>query len=183
MKVLELFSGVGGYHIALRTLFPGIRLDVRAYDNNQTALQTYELNLDATVQKANIEHLRGNDVDGFDLWAMSPPCQPHTNTSMSLQRDSSDKRSTPFTHICNLLEDVLNPPEYIICENVPGFVSSAQFERFRAALRYREYDWQVCNQPAIRSLLTKLFPTYSPFIAQNIFVLCVQSAHPRQELS
>lgn len=146
MKVLELFSGVGGYHIALKTLFPSLRLDVKPYDNNQTAVQTYELNLGGKVERVNIEHLQGSDVDGFDLWAMSPPCQPHTNTSMSLQRDSFDQRSNPFTHLCDLLDVILHPPEYIICENVPGFISSDQFRRFQTSLTRREYDWQVCCQ-------------------------------------
>eukprot|EP00892_Ulva_mutabilis_P006957 jgi/Ulvmu1/4633/UM002_0364.1 len=143
MKVLELFSGVGGYHIALKNLYPGGRLNVKPYDNNQTAVRTYELNLDATVETTNIEHLQKCDVDGFDMWAMSPPCQPHTNTSMSLQRDALDQRSTPFTHICDLLECVLDPPEHIICENVPGFISSNQFRRFQEALTRRNYDWQA----------------------------------------
>lgn len=143
MKVLELFAGVGGYHIALKSQFPGLRLDVQPYDNNQTAVQTYELNLGREVNRTNIEHLQRSDVDGFDMWAMSPPCQPHTQTTMSLQQDAADQRSTPFKHVCNLLESVAHPPEHIICENVPGFIASDQFNQFRSALSRLDYDWQV----------------------------------------
>lgn len=143
MKILELFAGVGGYHTALKTLFPGLQLDVRPYDNNLTAVQTYELNFEQAVSRTNIEHLKVSDVDSFDLWAMSPPCQPHTLTSMSLQHGAADQRSTPFKHVCELLENVTTPPQHIICENVPGFVASSQFEQLRHALSRRNYDWQV----------------------------------------
>lgn len=169
MKVLELFAGVGGYHIALKSLFPGLRLDVRAYDNSQTAVRTYELNLGGAVSRTNIEHLQCSDVDGFDMWAMSPPCQPHTQTCMSLQQDAADQRSTPFKHVCNLLEGVAAPPELIICENVPGFIASDQFDRFRSVLSRLDYDWQVRkDNSGCRSNTYAIELTVTPLRAETI---------------
>lgn len=145
MKVLELFAGVGGYHITLKQLLPGFRSsDVRPYDNNLSAVKTYEMNFGTKVNRTNIEHIQLADAEGFDLWAMSPPCQPHTLTSMSLQQDAADHRSAAFQHVCRLLDSVVTPPTQLICENVPGFVTSDQFKLFTSVLSRRNYTWQVC---------------------------------------
>jgi site-specific DNA-cytosine methylase len=44
LRVLELFCGVGGYHLALKQLLSEAKLRVTPVDNNLTAINTYAEN-------------------------------------------------------------------------------------------------------------------------------------------
>ncbi len=53
-------------------------------------------------------------VEGADLWLLSPPCQPYTRTGLCL--DLEDRRAQPLLHLSKLLPKLQQPPEAVAFE-------------------------------------------------------------------
>jgi DNA (cytosine-5)-methyltransferase 1/tRNA (cytosine38-C5)-methyltransferase len=118
MKVLELFSGLGGWRHAL-----GARGEVvAAYDVNEAANATYALNHGQAPRTRELASLPLEDVGGLgaDTWLLSPPCQPFCR--MGNHRGLEDRRSQAFRHLMDLLPQA--PPDHLVLENVEGFLGS-----------------------------------------------------------
>ncbi|WP_257303127.1 DNA cytosine methyltransferase [Geothrix campi] len=118
MRVLELFSGLGGWRYAL-----GDRGSVMAaYDVSETANATYTLNHGdppkarelATVPPAELA------AQGADTWVLSPPCQPFCR--MGNHQGLEDRRSRAFRHLMDVFREA--PPDRLVLENVRGFLGS-----------------------------------------------------------
>ncbi|XP_023776029.1 tRNA (cytosine(38)-C(5))-methyltransferase isoform X2 [Cyanistes caeruleus] len=101
LRVLELYSGIGGMHQALRESCTYAEV-VAAVDVNTLANDVYKHNFPSTPLWAKtIEGITLKEFDrlSFDMILMSPPCQP-------------------FTRLQKL-------PKYLLLENVKGFESSS----------------------------------------------------------
>ncbi|XP_059119589.1 tRNA (cytosine(38)-C(5))-methyltransferase [Peromyscus eremicus] len=127
LRVLELYSGIGGMHHALRE--SGIPAQVvAAIDVNTVANEVYKHNFPHTHLLAKtIEGISLEEFDklSFNMILMSPPCQPFTR--IGLQGDITDPRTNSFLYILDILPRLQNLPKYILLENVKGFeVSSAR---------------------------------------------------------
>ena len=118
MRALELFSGLGGWRLAL-----GGRGEVAAaYDVNEAANASYALNhgeLPKARELATIP-LRNLAAHGADTWLLSPPCQPFCR--MGHHAGLEDRRSRAFRHLMDLFPEL--SPEYLVLENVSGFLGS-----------------------------------------------------------
>ena len=79
----------------------------------------------------------------FNLWTMSPPCQPFTRTRLAKQRDLSDNRTAGFVAILHLLKamEQTSRPQWIFLENVEGFVGSQAHKLFYETLLQCGYSW------------------------------------------
>jgi tRNA (cytosine38-C5)-methyltransferase len=129
IRVLELYSGIGGMRYSLHRAFPGLTCQVKAVDINQIANKVYQHNFKDQPSTLSLEYCGPRDLllpcsKPPDLWTLSPPCQPFTTTSNSLQQDSSDPRTTSFMHLLELIQQMADPPSHILLENVPGFLGS-----------------------------------------------------------
>ena len=126
IKVLELFSGIGGMHFALKEAekyLNGVKFEIsRAIDISDIANEIYKFNFPEVQVKANNicgltpELLNKLEVDGI---FMSPPCQPFTRQGN--QKDVEDNRTEPFIHIVqNLIPKVLHSFEKhsLACWNI-----------------------------------------------------------------
>ncbi|XP_047205219.1 tRNA (cytosine(38)-C(5))-methyltransferase isoform X3 [Girardinichthys multiradiatus] len=118
LRVLELYSGIGGMHYALKE--SGISAQVvAAVDINTTANKIYKHNFpDTPLWNNTIEGIPLDDFNklSFDMIMMSPPCQP-------------------FTRLCKL-------PGFILLENVKGFESSSARDRLLKTLMDCGYTFQ-----------------------------------------
>ena len=141
LRVLELFSGLGGWRYAL-----GDRGEVvAAYDIHPGANATYALNhhhrpLDRNLASLPLAALAGHRAD---TWMLSPPCQPFCR--MGNRSDLQDPRSAPFLRLLEVLEAA--PPEHLVLENVQGFLDSRAHDRLRATLDrhgFRQLELSVC---------------------------------------
>ncbi|EKX46394.1 hypothetical protein GUITHDRAFT_107597 [Guillardia theta CCMP2712] len=149
MRVLELFSGIGGMHAAMMEAEVKAG-EIVAYDTSLICNKTYELNFihspaplnRCAVRAKLVEQLEVEDLEGFDLWTMSPPCQPYSTTKAANQRDDLDPRSQGLHHIIKLLLDVKNPPKWILLENVKGFHGSKMQNKFLGAIEQRGFSWR-----------------------------------------
>ncbi|XP_074999972.1 tRNA (cytosine(38)-C(5))-methyltransferase isoform X3 [Calonectris borealis] len=120
LRVLELYSGIGGMHQALKESCTSAEVVV-AVDVNTLANEVYKHNFPSTPLWAKtIEGITLKEFDrlSFDMILMSPPCQP-------------------FTRLQKL-------PKYLLLENVKGFeCSSARNELLRTletcGFKYQEF--------------------------------------------
>ncbi len=118
MRVLELFSGLGGWRVALQNR----GAVVAAYDVSEAANATYALNHGNVPRAKELAHVPLDELAalGADTWLLSPPCQPFCH--MGNHEGLADRRSRAFLHLMELFEQA--PPEHLVLENVPGFLGS-----------------------------------------------------------
>ncbi len=141
MRVLELFSGLGGWRCALQDRGQV----VAAYDVSEAANTTYQVNhgelprpqeLAAVPRAALAAH-------GADTWLLSPPCQPFCR--MGNHQGLEDRRSRAFRHLMDVFREA--PPDHLVLENVAGFLGSDAHallsERLRSHGMY-QLDLQAC---------------------------------------
>uniref|UniRef100_A0A8C9VE18 tRNA (cytosine(38)-C(5))-methyltransferase n=1 Tax=Scleropages formosus TaxID=113540 RepID=A0A8C9VE18_SCLFO len=125
LAVLELYSGIGGMHYALKE--SGVDAEVvAAVDVNTTANEIYRHNFPATpLWSKTIECITLDEFNKlqFDMILMSPPCQPFTR--IGLQGDISDPRTKSFLYILQLLPRLTKRPQFLLLENVKGFETSS----------------------------------------------------------
>ncbi|KAJ8010416.1 hypothetical protein DPEC_G00074850 [Dallia pectoralis] len=142
IRVLELYSGIGGMHYALTE--SGVSAEVvAAVDVNTTANEIYKHNFPNTpLYPKTIEGMTLNDFNklAFDMVLMSPPCQPFTR--IGLQGDLSDPRSKSFLYILDLLPRLSKLPRFILLENVKGFETSSARESLVKTLKECGYNYQ-----------------------------------------
>ncbi|XP_028522948.1 tRNA (cytosine(38)-C(5))-methyltransferase isoform X2 [Apis cerana] len=123
MRVLELYSGIGGMHYALQE--SGIKGDiVAAVDINTVANNIYKYNFpNVLLLNCNIQSLSAQEINNLniDTILMSPPCQPYTR--IGLQKDMLDNRSSSLLHVLSLIPQI-KTLKYILLENVKGFEKS-----------------------------------------------------------
>ncbi|XP_071757326.1 tRNA (cytosine(38)-C(5))-methyltransferase isoform X1 [Centroberyx gerrardi] len=142
LRVLELYSGIGGMHYALKE--SGVPAQVvAAVDINTTANQIYRHNFpDTPLWPKTIEGITLDDFNklSFDMILMSPPCQPFTR--IGLQGDVADPRTKSFLYILDLLPRLARLPHYILLENVKGFETSSARECLVKTLKDCGYTFQ-----------------------------------------
>ena len=146
IRVLELFSGIGGMHYALsraRDILKREAFDfkvVAAMDISDVANKVYRHNFPSTNHSAgNICGLTAAKINKWEIDAifMSPPCQPFTRQGH--QKDLKDSRSEPLKHIIDLLPQ-LQKLKYILVENVKGFDTSEACKQLIIVLHTLSYD-------------------------------------------
>ena len=118
MRALELFSGIGGWRLAL-----GSRGTVQAaYDVSELANATYALNHGEAPIPRELAAVPGTELaaQGADTWLLSPPCQPYCR--MGNRQGLQDRRSRAFSHLMECFAQA--PPEHLVLENVTGFLGS-----------------------------------------------------------
>lgn len=142
IRVVEFFSGLGGWHCAFEAT--GLNIIVlAAVDINTGANEVYRHNFPSTrILQRNICGLTAQELDSFaaDLFTLSPPCQPFTRQGK--MGDSSDHRTDSFFHMMELLNFMTHLPKYIMIENVKGFELSKTRDHLKACLSKLGYNIQ-----------------------------------------
>jgi tRNA (cytosine38-C5)-methyltransferase len=151
--MIEFFSGMGGMRFALECALGESSSKLSAcwaFEISEKANAVYRHNFPEQpgsfgVRTKLVEQLSVKDLPkSSNLWTMSPPCQPFTNTRMAKQRDLDDKRTAGFIASLNLLRllEASHRPQWILLENVGGFVGSAAQQRLYETLQDCGYSWQ-----------------------------------------
>ncbi|CAK9020278.1 unnamed protein product [Durusdinium trenchii] len=178
LRVLEFFSGIGGFRAAFQQAcgLAGHDGDSMSewvnVESSPLANEVYSCNFNVPygpLLPKDIRRVAKSEVEGADLWLMSPPCQPYTR--MGLRRDLEDGRAKPLQHLAQLLPTLERPPEAVLLENVVGFENSASFELIsealcRAGLEVRHFSL---------SPLQLGIPNRRP----RIYLMAFQSEQPR----
>lgn len=136
MRVLELFSGIGGTAAAVHD-----RAEVvGAVDHDLRAQAVYALNWPHRREVKNLSSVKPAWLASFqaDLWWMSPPCAPHG--IRGAQADLDDPRSDALAHLTRCLAEV--GPAHVALENVPWFADSRAWASLDAALTAAGYRFR-----------------------------------------
>ncbi|CAD6204994.1 GSCOCG00003090001-RA-CDS [Cotesia congregata] len=143
MRVLELYSGIGGMHYAFeKSGVPGTI--VAAIEISTVANEVYKHNFPSTkLINRNIGSLTVKDIEDLkiDSIFMSPPCQPFTRNG--LQKDIEDARTISFFHILELIPQLKNL-KYILLENVEPFSKSVSRDILISCLQNIGFNYREC---------------------------------------
>lgn len=115
MKFIDLFAGLGGFHIGLRRLGHEC---VLACEIDQNLAKLYERNF-GIRPRADIRKLRSRDIPKHDILCAGSPCQPFSK--------AGDQQGADCPRWGDLLEHVLRiaraqRPRFLILENVPNLL-------------------------------------------------------------
>uniref|UniRef100_A0A8C8CWB4 tRNA (cytosine(38)-C(5))-methyltransferase n=1 Tax=Oncorhynchus tshawytscha TaxID=74940 RepID=A0A8C8CWB4_ONCTS len=149
LRVLELYSGIGGMHYALTESGVAAKV-VAAVDVNTTANEIYKHNFPNTpLLPKTIEGMTLDDFNklSFDMILMSPPCQPFTRyhpyefTSLNYVFILMNKYmlwGLTLIFPCRLTK----LPRFILLENVKGFETSSARDSLVKMLKECGYNYQ-----------------------------------------
>ncbi|XP_032664820.1 tRNA (cytosine(38)-C(5))-methyltransferase [Odontomachus brunneus] len=149
MRVLELYSGIGGMHFALCESGIAAKV-VAAIDINPVANDVYRHNFPETIlMNRNIQSISAQELNKLNVETilMSPPCQPFTR--LGLKKDALDNRACSLLHVLSLISE-LKSLRYILLENVKGFEVSQMRDKLvdcleRCGYAYRELILSPCQ--------------------------------------
>ncbi len=142
MILLDLFSGIGGFHLGLT--LAGFKFDEVYYSEiDKYAMQIYKRNFPNAKELGSITGVSGIKAD---IITFGFPCQ---DLSIAGRRDGlGGSRSSLFFEAIRIIQD--SKPDYFIFENVKGLFSSNNGKDFDIVLRAIAdigYDgqWQLLN--------------------------------------
>jgi DNA (cytosine-5)-methyltransferase 1 len=130
LKYIDLFSGIGGFHLACEK--NGFEL-VMACEKNEKARQTYIENFGNKYDLKNekifpkdITLLNVSDVPDFNVLCAGFPCQAFSRAGK--QKGFEDTRGTLFFDVARILK--AKQPEYFILENVANLLKHDKGKTF-----------------------------------------------------
>tara|TARA_R110000868_G_scaffold402329_1_gene678564 strand:- start:1440 stop:2282 length:843 start_codon:yes stop_codon:yes gene_type:complete len=142
MKVLDLFSGIGGFSLGLERTggFETVAFcEQDAYCQKVLAKHWPDVPIFDDVKT-----LRGENVGSIDVVCGGFPCQPW---SVAGQQKGTDDNRDLWPEMCRIIADV--KPRWVIGENVAGFVSNPLgLDRSLADLETLGYSVQPFVIPA-----------------------------------
>jgi len=112
MEFIDLFSGLGGFHLALKKLGHEC---VFACEINESLAELYKKNFKIKIE-GDIRKIEPSDIPRHDILCAGFPCQPFSKAGK--QRGRKDKKNgNLFKEIVKILD--YHKPKYFILENVP----------------------------------------------------------------
>lgn len=135
-KFIDLFAGIGGFHIALHNL--GAEC-VFASEWDEAARKTYEENLTKVSPKlfksgnfaGDITQVDKSSIPDFDILCGGFPCQPFSQAGHKLGFD--DTRGTLFFDIAEIIR--IKQPKAFFLENVRGLFKHDNGKTFEVIKR------------------------------------------------
>jgi len=110
LNFIDLFSGIGGFHLALSSLGANC---VLACDIDKKCREVYKNNF-GIEPKEDITKLKTEEIPPFDILCGGFPCQAFSHAGK--QGGFEDTRGTLFQEICRILKAC--KPKYFLLENV-----------------------------------------------------------------
>lgn len=145
-KFIDLFAGIGGFHIAFHKL--GLEC-VFASEIDKHARQTYEKNFRKispdlflnNLFNEDILDLNYEDIPDFDILCAGFPCQPFSQVGKKLGfKENFQSRGNMFFSIRDIIK--IKRPKAIFLENVRHLINHDQGNTFRVIKKIIEEDLQ-----------------------------------------
>lgn len=112
IKFIDLFCGIGGFHLAIKSLIPTAEC-VLACDIDAKCREIYKRNF-GLEPHSDVTKLVTSEMPDFDLLCAGFPCQAFSHAGR--QGGFEDTRGTLFRDVCRILRD--KKPRYFLLENV-----------------------------------------------------------------
>ena len=127
IRVLDLFSGAGGLSAGLQAASTRFKT-VRAVEHDRAAAATYAMNHDPdAVYAGGIEDwLKDEHIPEADVVVGGPPCQGFSALGKQEQLDERNQLWLRYAETIRRAQ-----PSYFVLENVPQFLTSVQYTRFK----------------------------------------------------
>ena len=145
MNLLDLFSGIGGFHLGLEQA--GFEFDWVGFSEiDKYAIKQYKRRFKDAEELGDIKSIRPERLPDIDLVTFGFPCQ---DLSIAGKRGGLQaNRSSLFFEAMRIIG--AKKPKYFIFENVKGLFSSNEGQDFDIILREIAdigYDgqWELCN--------------------------------------
>jgi len=146
MNMLDLFSGIGGFHLGLEQA--GFQFDWVGFSEiDKYAKETYQKNFPNSKDLGDVTTIRHTDLPKIDIITFGSPCQDFSIAGKRAGLDGN--RSSLIGEAIRLIADC--KPRFFIWENVKGTFSSNNGEDFWAIIKafaniggYR-LEWQLLN--------------------------------------
>lgn len=183
LKFIDLFAGIGGFHLAMSEEF-GAEC-VFASDIDEDCRAVYEDNFRLPVY-GDIRALTEGDsvaVPDHDILCAGFPCQPFSKSGF--QRGINETRGTLFYNILRILQE--KRPRYAILENVRNLAGPRHRDTWRTIItQLRALGYRVADEPTIVSphlLPPAAYPDISgaPQVRERVFILCERVDGPVAE--
>ena len=145
LRFIDLFSGIGGFHLALKSLGATC---VLACDIDEKCRKMYEKNF-GIKPKEDITKLNENEIPDFDILCGGFPCQAFSHAGK--QGGLDDTRGTLFRDVCRILR--AKKPKYFLLENVKnlkghdGGKTWATIYKCLVESGYKTYDSPIVLSP------------------------------------
>jgi DNA (cytosine-5)-methyltransferase 1 len=180
LKFVDLFAGIGGFHLALVEALEAEC--VLACDIDQECRDVYEDNF-GVAPAGDIKFLTPEGgpvaVPDHDVLCAGFPCQPFSKSGY--QRGINETRGTLFYSILRVLE--ARRPTYVILENVRNLAGPRHRHTWVTIVRnLRELGYQVPDEPTVFS--PHLLPPRldgRPQVRERVFIpgrYVGEGAHP-----
>ena len=145
---IDLFAGLGGFHLALQQL--GCKC-VFASELKEDLRKLYQLNfpeLDEEYLKGDITLVNVNDIPSHDILCGGFPCQPFSQAGKRLGFQD-EGRGDLFFKICEIIQ--YHKPRYIFLENVSNLKGHDNGDTWRVIKRELERLGYLVPEPEILS--------------------------------
>lgn len=124
MRFIDLFAGLGGFHIALENLGHEC---VFASEKKENLAQLYEENFNIPVNR-DITQVDISEIPQFDILCAGFPCQPFSKAGDQLGLEDK-KNGNLFDKLVEIID--YHEPEYFILENVRNLKSHDNFNTWK----------------------------------------------------
>jgi len=145
INLLDLFSGIGGFHLGLSQA--GFKVNSYYSEVDKYAIKTYNYNFKNSTYVGSVTDVRGSELPRINAITFGSPCQDFSLAGKRKGMEGS--RSSLILEAIRLIEECR--PDFFIWENVKGTFSSNNRQDFAAILQaftniggYR-LEWQLLN--------------------------------------
>lgn len=145
LNVLDLFSGIGGFHLGLERA--GFKINAYNSEIDKYAIQVYKHNFKNSTYVGSVTDVQRGELPRIDAITFGSPCQ---DFSLAGRRKGMEgNRSSLITQAIRLISECR--PSFFIWENVKGTFSTNNGADFWAIIQaftniggYR-FEWQLLN--------------------------------------
>lgn len=165
LKFIDLFAGLGGFHLALKDL--GCEC-VFASEIKDDLRKLYKINFPETpIIEGDITKIKPEEIPPHDILCAGFPCQPFSQAGKRQGFNDDKKRGNLFYCIRDIVK--CHRPKYILLENVANLKNhdnGRTWETIKNELEALEYE---VAEPAILSPHQFSIPQHR----RRIYIVCV----------
>jgi DNA (cytosine-5)-methyltransferase 1 len=136
IKFIDLFAGIGGFHLALKEL--GAEC-VFSSEIDPYARQTYLKNFPKANLHGDITKIKPSQIPDFDILCAGFPCQSFSSLGKRKGfEDKKDDKGNMFFHILNIIRE--KKPKAFFLENVKGLLNHEKGRTFFIIKKFLENE-------------------------------------------
>ena len=130
MTILDLFSGIGGFSLALQNVYDKPIKHLNS-DINKYANQVYKYHFKNSINYGSVKNIQPKKLPKIDIITFGSPCQDFSLAGK--RRGLEGERSSLISEAIKLISECR--PSFFIWENVKGTFSSNNGEDFWAIIK------------------------------------------------